>query len=563
MGQPKWLAVDPKVAEVPIAFRSEVEAHGTKWMVSTQGKFATIEAARILKKGGTVIDAAIVASLVIGVERPQSTGIGGGGFLIYHEASTGKNYVFDFRERAPSRANPSLYLDQNGEVIPEASVTGSLAVAVPGMVRGLRFLHSRFSHAEWNKLIKPAEILASKGFPVYPSLAHAISEEKENLAKYPESKATFLHSDGSPYQVGEILIQTNLSHTLRTLAASPEDFYRGKTARQIVDTVKKYGGIMSLNDLGTYPVKERKAVVEKWHGYQVVSMPPPSSGGIHVIQILKLLENDPLDHIGYLTPESLNLEAQAMQQAFADRARFLADPDFAKVPTKGLLSEHYLKSLRSKFHSDHARRADEVQAGAPLTDDEMNTSHFTIMDEAGNTVVSTQTINGWFGSKVVAEGTGIVLNNEMDDFSAKIGASNIFGAQATTTANQVEAHKTPLSSMSPTILLDAKGMPVLALGAPGGTRIITSVAQTILNYIVFHQDLYRSVSAVRIHEQWKPDVLSIENQSVEPKTLTALLRMGWEIKRVPAQSNVMAIAREGKELVGVADPRDIGTSKGE
>jgi gamma-glutamyltranspeptidase/glutathione hydrolase len=561
--KPMLESVDASVRAVPIASQTQVEARGKKWMVSTQGKFATDEAAKVLRDGGNVIDAAIVASLVIGVERPQSTGIGGGGFMIYHEAKTGKNYVIDFRERAPAKAQPKMFLDEKGNVVLNASVTGSLAVAVPGMIRGLSFLHSRFSKRDWRTLVWPAQALAQKGFEVYPSLAFAINEEKTDLAKYPESRATFLHSDGSPLKLGERLVQVNLSKTLRTLASTPEDFYRGMIARKILSSVKKYGGILQARDLTTYQVKERKAIEAAWRGYKVVSMPPPSSGGIHVVQILKLLENDKLAGMGFLSPKSLHLEASAMQQAFADRARYLGDPDFVKVPAHGLISDKYLSDLRSQFDLSHAKSASAVNPGNPLPEDEMNTSHITIMDQAGNVVVSTQTINGYFGSKLVAEGTGIVLNNEMDDFAAKPGASNIFGATATTDANQVEPRKTPLSSMSPTIIFNSKGRPVLALGAPGGTRIITSVAQTILNYFAFHQDLFHAVAAPRIHQQWKPDVLSIENQAIPVETLQALRDLGWTIQRVPAQSNVMAVALDGENLVGVADPRDIGTSKGE
>ena len=556
-------AVDSKVRIVKIAPREQVEAHGKKWMVSTQGRVATDEAARVLKAGGNVIDAAIVASLVIGVERPQSTGIGGGGFMIYHEAKTGKNYVFDFRERAPAKANSKMYLNAKDEVVEGKSETGSLAIAVPGLVRGLTYIHSKFSHADWRTLVRPAQILAKKGFAVYPSLANALEEEKENLAKFPESKFTFLHKDGTPLKLGEKLVQSNLSNTLRILASTPEEFYRGSIARKIAFSVKRHGGLISRNDLATYTVKERKAIEATWKGYKIVSMPPPSSGGVHVVQILKMLEQDDLAKMGFWSPQALHLEAQAMQQAFADRAKYLGDPDFVKVPLRGLIDDSYLKGLRAGFDELHAKSADSVSAGNPPADDELNTSHLTIMDKAGNVVVSTQTINGYFGSKLTAEGTGIMLNNEMDDFAAKPGTYNIFGATATTDANQIQPKKTPLSSMSPTILFDSTGKPVLALGAPGGTRIITSVAQTILNYIVYHQDLYHAIASARIHEQWKPDVLMIENQPVSTDTLADLQKRGWTIQRIGAQSNVMAVALEGDTLVGVSDPRDIGTSKGE
>lgn len=555
-------AIDPEVREVKIAPRTQVEAHGKKWMVSTQGKYATQEAAKVLQNGGSVIDAAIVASLVIGVERPQSTGIGGGGFWIYHEAKTKKNYVIDFRERAPQKAYPKMYLDKKGEVIPDRSVTGSLAVAVPGMIRGLTHIHQRFSKAQWSKLVAPARDLAEKGFPVYKSLEFAMEDSAAELAQFTESKSTYFNREGAPMKIGEILVQKNLAKTLGVLARSPEDFYTGETAKKIVASIRKHGGIMTLNDLKGYQVKERKALQANWKGYQIVSMPPPSSGGIHVIQILKMLENDDLKKVGFLSAQSLHLEASSMQQAYADRAKYLGDPDFVNVPTQGLIQDAYLANLRTKFDVVHARKADAVFAGNAVGDGSQNTSHITVMDEAGNTVVSTQTINGLFGSAVVAEGTGIVLNNEMDDFAAKPGASNIFGATATTNANQVQPKKTPLSSMSPTIVFK-DGKPVLALGAPGGTRIITAVAQTILNHLVFEQDLYTSVASPRIHQQWLPDVLSIENRELPLGLVKDLMGKGWTIKRIPGQSAIMAVSRVGNEMVGVADPRDIGTSQGE
>jgi len=556
-------AIDPSVREVTIAPREQVEAHGKKWMVSTQGKYATQAALEVLRQGGNVIDAAITASLVIGVERPQSTGIGGGGFLIYHEAKTGHNYVVDFRERAPLRASPKMYLDSKGNGVPDLSEVGSLSIGVPGVVRGLRFLHTHWASRKWNDLVEPARKLAEKGFPVYSTLEIALQEMAPDLAKYPESKSTFLHADGTPLALGERLTQKNLARTLERLERKPDDLYRGLIARKIAASVRRHGGMLSVKDLRQYTVKERAPVETVWRGYHVVSMPPPSSGGIHVIQILKMLEHDDLAKLGFLSPQALHLEASAMQQAFADRAKYLGDPEFVKVPVHGLIADDYLQGLRAKFDAHHARKASDVFAGNPVPDDEQNTSHLTIMDEEGNTVVTTQTVNGYFGSGIVAEGTGIVLNDEMDDFAAKPGASNMFGATATTTANQVEPKKTPLSSMSPTIVF-RNGKPVLALGAPGGTRIITAVAQTILNRLAFHRDLYDAIAAPRIHEQWQPDVLSIENRKLPSGLISDLMDMGWAIRRIPGQSNVMAVAREESgELIGVADPRDIGTSAGD
>ena len=553
---------------ISIAPREQVEAHGKKWMIATQGKYATQIANEVMRSGGNLIDAAIAASFAISVERPHSTGIGGGGFLIYHEAKTGKNFVFDFRERAPMHSKQSMYLDAQASVIPDLSVYGALAVGTPGLVKGLALIHQKFGKKTWKSLIFPAQILAKNGFDIYPSLAHAIQEKQSVLNRYSSSKKIFLHEDGSVKVLGEHLSQADLANSLEKISINPDDFYSGKIASMISASIKNEHGLLSLIDLKKYKVKERKPLTAFWKGYEVVTMPPPSSGGVHVLQILKLLENDSLQ---FFTPKMVQLTASAMQSAFADRAVFLGDPDFVKVPLHGLLNAEYLKKRRSEFNETHARSQSEVLAGdVPRFEEEENTTHFSMMDSEGNVVVSTQTINDFFGSGFVAEGTGIVLNNEMDDFSAKPGATNIFGAVGGT-ANAIAPMKTPLSSMSPTIIFK-NHEPVLALGAPGGTRIITAVVQTILNHLAFKKDLYTSIASARIHQQWSPDELMIESpaainkrEEVSPSTILELEKIGWKIKRESAASNVMAVSRSEKnaELVGVSDPRDIGTSAGE
>ena len=553
--------IDPSVQEVVIKPREQVEARGKKWMVSTQGKYATLAADEVMSKGGNVIDAAIAASLVIGVERPQSTGIGGGGFLIYHEAKTNQNFVIDFRERAPARANPKMFLDAKGNVITDLSVTGGASVGVPGLVAGLQYLHHRWSKKKWSDLVQPSVKLAHDGFPIYPELEHALQSDKDSLALFRDSKKIFLHPDGTAPKVGENLVQIDLSKTLAILAKNPKSFYQGAMARRIVASVKKHSGILTLSDLKKYHVIQRPTLEADWNGYRIVSMSPPSSGVIHVIQILKLIEHDPLERYGFLSGKTEHLLASAMQQAFADRAKYLGDPDFVKVPVKGLLDESYLTGLRRHFDEEKARFGDQVFPGNPSPPEPNETSHISIMDSEGNAVVTTQSINGWFGSAVVAEGTGILMNDTMDDFSAKPGVQNMFGATSVSDANNVQAHKTPLSSMSPTLVFK-NGKPVMAIGAPGGTRIITGVAQTILNYFVFKKDLYDSVAALRIHEQWSPDVLSIVNRKLPKGVLEDLEARGWKTKRMPTSNRIMAVVREGNNLIGVADPRDIGTSKG-
>ncbi len=551
--------------------QNEVEAKGVHWAISTQGPSTTKIAAEILKNGGNLIDAAVAASFAISVERPHSTGLGGGGFLIYHEARTGKNHVFDFRGVAPLKSKKNMYLDTKGEVIPLRSLFGGLAVSTPGLVRGLKEIHQRFGKKRWSTLIYPARDLARDGFDVYPTLAHALKEKKQRLLQFPETVKVFFHTDGTPITLGEHLVQNDLATSLETIAKDPDDFYTGSIAQKIVNGVQSNDGILSLEDLQKVKTIQRIPVIANWKGYEIVSMPPPSSGGIHVAQILKQLQQDDLH---YQDPQSLHLLASSMQSAFADRAEYLGDPDFVKVPMKGLLNSKYLANRRIEFKSERARSAREVSNGPAWEfEEESNTTHFSMMDSEGNVVVSTQTINGYFGSGLVIKGTGIVMNNTMDDFSVKDGTPNLFGVIGGS-ANSIAPGKTPLSCMTPTIVFKNK-KPVFAVGAPGGTRIITSVVQTILNHLVFGKDLYTSIASPRIHQQWTPDVLSVERnaetgtrEDFKPETINALEKMGWKVERESAQSNIMAVSRIQKpdgtfEFVGVADPRDIGTSAGE
>ncbi len=556
---------------VEIAPREQVEAKGKKWMVSTQGKHTTRIAAEVMRNGGNIVDAAIAASFAISVERPHSTGLGGGGFLIYHEAKTGRNHVFDFRERAPMRSTADGYLDQKKNVIPGLSVVGALAVATPGLVRGLSKVHHKFGKQPWKNLVIPARDLALKGFEIYPSLKRALDEKKTYLSRFPSSQKIFFRTNGSVFALGEKLIQKDLSRTLDLISAKPDDFYTGEISKKIIRAIRKEGGLLGADDLKNYQVKERQPVESNWKGYRLITMPPPSSGGVHVVQILKQLEKD---HLEFLRPGTLHLIASSMQASFADRAEHLGDPDFYQVPTKGLIQQKYLDQRRSGIQLNRAKKQVEVYPGKPDSFlEHSDTTHLSMMDSEGNVVVSTQTINGFFGSSLVADETGIVLNNEMDDFSLKPGVPNIFGAVGGD-ANAIKPKKTPLSSMSPTMVFKGD-IPVLAVGAPGGTRIITSVAQVILNHLEFKKDLYTSVAAPRIHQQWTPDFLFIEENSspgareeVSSETVRELEKLGWAIKRAQAQCNVMAVSRVQKadgsfELVGVADPRDIGTSAGE
>lgn len=537
---------------------SSAIAEGSQFVVSTQGRYASLAAQKIFRSGGNIIDAMVAASFVISVERPQSTGIGGGGFLVFHYASTQKTYAIDFRERAPINSTKNMFV-RNGKADADLSQNGFLAVAVPGLVAGLFEIHERFGKLPMPQLIAPAIELAEQGFELYPELHRALSFRKPQLQKDPESRRIFLDKKGEVPPIGSLVIQKDLAQTLRQIANQGKNgFYKGSVAKSLITSSQKNGGVLSQKDLDTYSVKWRNPIQGSFKNYSVLSMPPPSSGGVHVIQFLNFLEQDQLKKKGHLSTEAIHLAASALQSAFADRAEYLGDPDFVQVPTQQLIDPKYVQKRRQEVSILRARKADEVKAGKPSAEESTETTHLSIIDAEGNAVSTTQTINGWMGAAVVAPGTGIVLNNEMDDFAAQVGASNLFGAIGGA-PNAIAPKKTPLSSMSPTILLkDGKAM--MAVGAPGGTRIISCVAQTILNYIEFETSLYDAVASVRYHHQWKPDILFIDPPGPTPETLQKLKAMNYDVQLENVPCNVMAVSKEGRILRGVADPRDIGTS---
>ncbi len=539
--------------------RETMEATGTHFAIATQGRYATKAAEEMYKLGGNIIDAAVSASFVISVERPQSTGLGGGGFMLYRNAKTSEVFAIDFRERAPLKASEKMYIDASGKPVAAMSRNGILSAAVPGLVAGLLEIHQRFGHLPLAQVMAPAIRLAQEGFAIYPELEKALLKKAPVLAQDPAARAIFLAPDGQAWPEGHILMQTDLAQTLRAISKHRlAGFYSGPVANEMVKCFKDRKGLLTREDLRSYKVKWRAPLWGTFDGYDVYSMPPPSSGGVHVIQFLNMLESDHLHNAGYLSADAIHLGASALQAAFADRARYLGDPDFVSVPVHGLISKDYAKKRRAEFAEGRARHVTEVQAGQPLPYESTETTHMSLLDEEGNAVSTTQTINGWMGASVVVPHTGVLLNNEMDDFSAQEGASNMFGAIGGQ-ANAIAPRKTPLSSMSPTILL-RDGQTRMVLGAPGGTHIISCVAQTILNYIEMGLPLYDSVASIRYHHQWQPDVLTIDPPGPSPAVLTRLRGMGYTVDIRPVGCDVMAVTREAEKLHAVADPRDIGTS---
>lgn len=540
--------------------RSQYESKGKHSMVATQGEATSKATLAIMDNGGNIIDAFVTASLMISVERPQSTGIGGGGFLVFYNHAEKQVYAFDFREVAPIMSKTNMYLTKSGETQPLLSQEGALAVATPGLIAGLYDIHKKFGRLPWKNVVQPAIHLARNGFPLYDHLQVALEDRKLLLSMDPEAKKTFLMPDGSVPKLGTMVIQENLAKTLELIAEKGRDaFYKGKVANAIVKTIRSKRGIMTLKDLRDYQMKERAPVTSSYKGLKVYSMPPPSSGGIHVIQILKMLEPHNLKAMGPQSADAVHLTANSMQRAFVDRATYLGDPDFHAVPVKELLDKKYLKTLSQEINTKTATRAEKLKP-IPLPYESSETTHFSIADKEGNMVASTQTINGWFGSGVIAQGTGIVLNNEMDDFAQKVGAQNLFGAVGGNN-NLVEPKKRPLSSMSPTIITNDQG-PYMALGSPSGTRIITCVAQTILNTVEFEMPLFEAVAATRIHQQWQPDALKIEAPYLSEKVEKALKDRGHNVVHEKLGCSIQAIKRENKKWTGVSDPRGEGMAIG-
>lgn len=535
---------------------------GKKYAIATQGRFATDAGKKMFELGGNIYDAFAAISFVISVERPQSTGIGGGGFLLHYSSKMKKPEAIDFREKAPIRSFEKMFLDENGNEKSKSSIVGVDSVGVPGLVAGVLEIHQKYGKLPLIQVLHPAIELAQNGFQVYPELAFALKYKEKDLAQFPSSVEIFF-KNGEPLKEGDLLIQNDLASTLNLIAQNgKKGFYSGRVAQSISSISKKIGrAFITEDDFKLYNVKYREAVKGSYRGNTIYSMSPPSSGGIHVIQILNILANVNLKSMGISSPESIHYVSAAMQAAFADRAKYLGDADFKKVPIEGLISTQYADSIFKSIQKNKAMRKINRFHGNPFEFEKDQTTHFSIMDIDGNVISSTQTINGYFGSSVVAPGTGIVLNNEMDDFATKVGASNLFGAVGGEN-NLIEPQKRPLSSMSPTIIFDNNGIPKMSIGTPSGTRILTCVMLTILNYLEFELPLYDSVAALRYHHQWSPDSIRVEEIGFSNSVTQRLKQFGYEIDQQDLGCRIQAVAREGESLIGVSDPRGEGMSGG-
>lgn len=520
----------------------------------------------MLQQGGNAVDAAVATAFTISVVEPFSAGIGGGGFLLFRQSETGEIKALDFRERAPLKATRDMYLDEAGKVRPNASLNGHLAAGVPGTVAGLYEIHRQYGQLSWATVVQPSIRLAKEGFLVGDRFVNDASLRREVLLSNPAARAAFTRN-GEMYQRGDRLLQPDLAQTLEKIAADPQSFYQGDIARAIADDMAKNGGIITLEDLESYKPIWRDPLCGTFRIWQICSMPPPSSGGVHLLQILNIIGDTDLKSLGWHHPDALHLLAEAMKIAYADRSQYLGDPDFAKVPVQQLISPEYGALRRREIDMQRARTNSEVKPIDMKTllqfsqAEPKDTTHLTVVDEKRNVVSLTFTVNGRFGAGVVAAGTGILLNNEMDDFAIAPGVPNLFGLVGNE-ANAIAPGKTPLSSMTPTIVTENNQLR-MAAGAPGGSTIITTVLQIILNVLVYEMDAGAAVSAPRLHHQWLPQTLRVERWGFDWATLEELQRRGHEIdvQNGWGNANAIVVTPDG-ELEGAADPRGEGAARG-
>lgn len=530
-------------------------AHG---MVATQEKRATRIGLEILRQGGNAIDAAVAIGFALAVALPRAGNLGGGGFMLIHHAETGETVALDYRETAPAAAGRDLFLNAEGEVDEEVARFSHRSAGVPGTVAGLAAALARYGSLPLAQVMEPAIRLAEDGFVVDKPLSESLRARAERLMRWPATRAIFFKSaaEGLFFEPGERLIQSDLAATLTMIAEQgPGAFYGGEIGRRIAAEMAANGGLITLDDLRAYRAVYREPVRGRYRDVEVAAMPPPSSGGVHLVQMLNILEGYPIDRLGHNSAQTIHLMAEAMRRAYADRSQYLGDPDFWPVPVKGLTSKAYAAELRALIDPIRATPSEAVAPGQPAPYESDETTHFSVIDAAGNVVSNTYTINFSYGSGIVAAGTGILLNNEMDDFSAKPGVPNAYGLIGGE-ANAIEGGKRPLSSMTPTILF-RDGEPWVATGSPGGSRIISTTLQILLNVIDHGLNVAAATYAPRVHHQWLPDELRVE-RGLSPDTLARLAAMGHTVVEGDAMGSTQSVLRADEGFYGAADPRRTG-----
>ena len=523
-------------------------------MVVTQEPLATDVGLSVLKAGGNAIDAAVAVGFALAVTHPYAGNIGGGGFLLARFAD-GTTTFIDFRERAPRSATRDMYLDASGKLT-GASLQGWRASGVPGSVRGFEFAHQKYGKKRWSEVLQPAVSLAADGFPVSYSFTQSIKTGSTLLEQFPESKRIFLKG-GDLYPVGETFRQAELAGTLKRIQKyGAADFYEGETAKRLAAAMQANGGTITLQDLKSYRPVVRTPLTGRYRDFEFITAPPPSSGGIGILQMLGMLDGSGYEKTGAGSAASIHYVAEVMRRFYADRSEYFGDPDFFKVPVKKLLDPRYISSRRDTIDRQHATSSEQLHPGDLAAHESTETTHYNIVDAEGNAVAVTYTLNGGFGSGVTVPGLGFLLNNEMDDFAAKPGEPNLFGL-IQGEANAIQPGKRPLSSMTPTIVV-RDGKLFMALGAPGGSRIINGVLQVFLNVADFHMNVQDAVDWPRFHHQWKPDKLYLE-KGISPDTIALLKGMGHDVESSEATAVVIArveaILLSDGWLQGAADGR--------
>ena len=556
-------------------------AHAQHAMVASVHELASRAGVEMMQAGGNAVDAAVATGFALAVVHPQAGNLGGGGFMLIRMADSTAHFI-DYREKAPSAATPNMYLDAQRNVMEDASVVGYKAIGVPGSVAGLAHAEKKYGKLSLAQVMAPAVKLARDGFPLAWEDVEDLQQDK-HLAEFPESRRIFLR-DGNYYKAGEIFRQPELARTLERIAANPDEFYHGAMARELATAIQKGGGLVTAKDLADYEVKERAPVRGMYRGYEIISAPPPSSGGIALIEILNILEGYDLAKYGNRSAAAIHLTVEAFRRAFYDRAEFLGDPDFSRIPVAQLIDEKYGAAWRESIDPTHASLSQDLRRPEIFSQLERyaaahpqpaavrepgHTTQYSVVDAAGNAVSVTTTLNDDFGSRVTAEGLGFLLNDEMDDFAAKPGVPNLYGL-IQGPANAIGAGKRPLSAMTPTIVLK-DGKLFLVLGSPGGPRIITTVANILMGVVDYGMDIQEAVNAPRFHHQWLPDVVRVE-QWFSPDTVQALEKMGHKVEYgivdsgdwSPRWSDGECIAVDLKtgERLGASDGRNNGRAVG-
>lgn len=530
-------------------FHPQESQHG---MVATSHFLASEVARDVLAQGGNAVDAAVVAGFALAVTQPRSGNIGGGGFMLVSDEDSGEVIAIDYREMAPSAAFETMFQDENGDAVSQRSRFTHLAAGVPGTVAGLAMALEEYGTLTLAEALEPAIRLAEDGFAVPPRFVQGLQDSKERFEPWEASMAKFFKEDGSAYEVGDIFKQPDLAATLKRIAEQgAREFYEGETAELIVAEMERHDGMITMEDMANYMPVIREPSHGTYRGYDIYAMSPPSSGGAHIVQMLNILEEYPIGELGFGSAESMHLMAEAMKRAYADRSEFLGDTDFVEVPLSGITSKEYAAELRSQI-GDQATPSADIAPGNPTDYESNETTHFSIVDGNGLAVSNTYTINFSYGSGIVVDGAGFLLNNEMDDFSAKPGVPNAYGLIGGE-ANKVEPGKRMLSSMTPTIVKH-NGENFLVTGSPGGSRIITTTLQVLMNVIDHDMNIQSAVSAPRMHHQWLPDEIRVE-AGFSPDTLSLLEQRGHTISQQSAMGAAQSIMIRDGMFYGGADPR--------